>query len=70
MNRPKTNTYPKHYDIGDDLPVFAKTISPKSWHPVIATQVDILILTTCDIFNQAISETDIACYAQALTGHV
>ena len=47
MNRPKTNAYPKHYEIGD-LGIILGAISPKPWHPVFATQVDILILTTCD----------------------
>ena len=47
MNRPKTNAYPKHYEIGSRK-IIPGTISPKPWHPVFATQVDTLILTTCD----------------------
>ena len=50
MNHPKTNTYSKHYEIGvDEMTTWI--ISPKPWHPVFATQVDIIILATCDKYN-------------------
>ena len=48
MNRPKTNTYPKHYDISDGDFFAVRGISPKPWHPVFATQVDKFIQITCD----------------------
>ena len=44
MNHPKTNTYPKHYEISGDL-IVTGTISPKPWYPVFATQVDIILST-------------------------
>ena len=47
MNRPKTNTYPKHYDISDHG-IIRGAISPKPWHPVFVSQADILILITCN----------------------
>ena len=47
MNHPKTNAYPKHYDISDPG-IIHSAISPKPWHPVFATQVDKIILTTCN----------------------
>ena len=47
MNHPKTNAYPKHYDISNHE-ISPGTISPKPWHTVFTTQVDIPILTTCD----------------------
>ena len=50
VNRPKTNTYPKHYEVSDDN-IFTIIISPKPWHPIFATQVDKIILSTCDILK-------------------
>ena len=50
MNRPKTNTYPKNYEVSIGR-VIAGTISPKPWHLVFATQVDIVILKTCDEYS-------------------
>ena len=43
MNRPKTNTYPKDYDVGGKMFVVG-SISPKPWHSVLAAQVDNIIL--------------------------
>ena len=51
VNRPKTNTYPKHYEVSDDN-IFTIIISPKPWHPIFATQVDKIILSTCDIISK------------------
>ena len=39
MNSTKTNTYPKHYGISDDI-IIISTIIPKPWHPVFATLVE------------------------------
>ena len=47
MDRPKTNAYPKHYDISD-YSIILGAIGPKSWHPVFASQVDTIIPITCD----------------------
>ena len=47
MNRPKTNANPKHYEISDHG-IIIRAISPKHWDPVCMTQVDIIILSTCN----------------------
>ena len=45
MNSPKTNTYPKYYEVSNEfyIATAANTVSPR--HSVFMTQV---ILTTCD----------------------
>ena len=45
MNRFKTNTYQKYYEVCDEKTT-TSIISPKPWHPTLATQVDIVILNT------------------------
>ena len=64
MNFPKTNTHPKHYQISSDL-FTGGTISPKPWHPVFVTHVDIIILSTYDKHkyqSQAIDECLPSCF--------
>ena len=54
MNRPKTNTNPKHYGISNAFSV--GIISPKPRHPVFASQVDIPILNTCDEYSYSFED--------------
>ena len=51
MNRPKTNTYRSYCEISGVDIIINSSISPKPWHLLFTTQVDIPILITCDEFK-------------------
>ena len=55
-NSPKTNTYPKYYEVSNKFYVATatNTVSPNPWLSVFTTQVNILILTTYNILPKSL----------------